>query len=265
MLLDAGNTCKVSDFGMSATLAGDVDDNYASNYVRLQGELPVRWSAVEVLEEAKYSRASDVWSFGVLVWEAMSYGQQPFSELATLAEVSGRVKEGYRLKCPDGCSNSVYDNIMMPCWEADPSCRPGFTELINRLQDLGVVSTCDTDLDPTIRPALKSPPLESPSARRRRPSIMRMAEPEEWRLRGISLHHLSDTFAPNVYAVTDGNATIKVANRTLVRPACAGIVCPRDGELGCAYVDTLSEHDDVGKSSALLSCEFCTHTSCLVR
>lgn len=62
----------------------------SANYVRLQGgeELPLRWSAIEVLKENKFSKASDVWGFGVLIFEVMSRGTQPYSEFASLAEVA---------------------------------------------------------------------------------------------------------------------------------------------------------------------------------
>ena len=78
---------------MSNTVTGNKDgSDYAANYVRLQGEeLPVRWSAIEVLREKKYSKASDVWAFGVLTYEVFSRGQQPYGEFATLAEVAERI------------------------------------------------------------------------------------------------------------------------------------------------------------------------------
>lgn len=67
----------------------------AANYVRLQGdELPIRWSAIEVLTENKYTKASDVWSFGVLIFEVMSRGARPYDEFATLAEVATQIKRG---------------------------------------------------------------------------------------------------------------------------------------------------------------------------
>jgi serine/threonine protein kinase len=67
----------------------------AAVYVRFQGgELPVRWSAIEVLTENKFTRASDVWSYGVLVFEVMSRGARPYNEFATLAEVATRIKDG---------------------------------------------------------------------------------------------------------------------------------------------------------------------------
>lgn len=67
----------------------------ATAYVRFQGdELPVRWSAIEVLTENKFTKASDVWSYGVLVFEVVSRGLKPYAEFATLAEVATRIKDG---------------------------------------------------------------------------------------------------------------------------------------------------------------------------
>jgi serine/threonine protein kinase len=141
VLMDSANTCKISDFGMSAALTGDHSSDYASNYVKLRGELPVRWSAIEVLSTGKYSRASDVWAFGVLVYEVMSRGQQPYNEFATLAEVAERIKSGYAMPCPEGCPAPVHSRVMAACWRADPKKRPGFGKLSDILQDLGAVPT----------------------------------------------------------------------------------------------------------------------------
>ena len=81
----------------------------SANYVRLQGgeELPLRWSAIEVLKENKFSKASDVWSFGVLIFEVMSRGAQPYSEFASLAEVATQVKNG----CVNVCACSPFLSI----------------------------------------------------------------------------------------------------------------------------------------------------------
>lgn len=89
VLLDSQLVCMVADFGMSSALGGGSESStgYAETYVRLGGELPVRWASVEVLAEGKFSRASDVWAFGCLAYEVFSRGALPYHDKATLMEV----------------------------------------------------------------------------------------------------------------------------------------------------------------------------------
>lgn len=260
VLVDAALTCKISDFGMSAAVCGG-DSDYASNYIKLHGELSVRWSSIEVLQEGKYSRASDVWAFGILVYEIMSRGKLPYAEFPMLTEATAQIREGAKLPCPEECSVTVYDEIMYPCWNADPSQRPGFRTLKDRLVSLGVV----------------------PHGREHRATggISRLLTAEEedddellWATcfaeratMGPSVHYFSNVLLPIVQENTKppwrdhrGNlvpsiesATIRHAVLAVGKPSTASIVCPRDGLMGCAYVDTLTERDHVGSANALLS------------
>jgi len=110
VLLDSQLTCKVSDFGMSTALESEVNGSYdyASQYVRAGGELPVRWTSIEVLNEGKFSRASDVWAYGVLVYEVMTKGEVPYSDRPTLMDVTEYIKAGGTMSCPIGCPQQVY-------------------------------------------------------------------------------------------------------------------------------------------------------------
>jgi len=260
VLLDAGFHCKVSDFGMGAALAaGDVDSDYASNYIRLKGELPVRWSSPEVLGEGKYSRASDVWAFGILVYEVMSRGRQPYADFRTLAEVAERIKARHTLECPAGCPRTVHNKVMLACWKQDPMDRPGFGELCDILEDLGASrSDAEAEQNATLRfghGQTEESEGEWKSAF------------DDRRLLGPSVHHISKVLAPAVVQCVKPpwkdscghsvnppqDATIGHTVDAIVKPKSKHIPCPRDGKRGCAYVDTLSERDDVGRATALLS------------
>ena len=135
MLLDASLVCKVADFGMSAMLAGhdEATIEYQKDYVRkVGGQVPIRWCAVEVLADDKYSAASDVWAYGVTVWEVMADGAIPYSDEANLNVVAEMIKDGQLLPRPARCASEVYAKLMTPCWRVDRSERPTFASCKQR-------------------------------------------------------------------------------------------------------------------------------------
>jgi hypothetical protein len=174
---------------------------------------------------------------GVLVWEVMSRGQQPYGDIASLPELIERVKEGHILQCPAECPKSMYDQLMQPCWAVDPSSRPGFGALQAVLLKLGVVPHEEDDDVVIGQDRLHVAPMIDPLL-----------------LRGPSVWHLA-ALAPDVYAAGDNGAasTISQAVRAVFKPRSEDTVCPRDGRVGCAYVDTLTNADDAGDATALLS------------
>ena len=155
-----------------------------------------------------------MWAYGVLVWEVMSRGQHPYSEFATLTEVSTHVKEGYRLGCPPGCNESVHTMIMMPCWNADAAARPGFSSLIETLEHHFEVVVETPDSDDEERSESNGGFNRVPSKRLLLPSRIHAIgaqramttsglwssadEANMWLLRGVSVHHLSTVLAPKV-------------------------------------------------------------------
>jgi hypothetical protein len=173
----------------------------------------------------------------VTVWEVMSRGQQPYGDIASLPELIERVKEGHILQCPAGCPENVYDQLMQPCWALDPSARPGFGALQAVLLNLGVVPHEEDDVKVPEQDRLHFAPVIDPLL-----------------LRGPSVQHLA-ALAPDVYAAGANGAetTISQAVRAVFKPRSEDTVCPRDGKVGCAYVDTLTNGDDAGDSTALLS------------
>uniref|UniRef100_A0A6I8PJL7 Tyrosine-protein kinase receptor n=1 Tax=Ornithorhynchus anatinus TaxID=9258 RepID=A0A6I8PJL7_ORNAN len=120
---------KIGDFG----LARDV---YKQDYYRKRGEglLPIRWMAPESLVDGIFTTRSDVWAFGVLVWEILTLGHQPYPGQSNL-EVLHLVQTGGRLEKPRACPSSLWD-LLSQCWADDPSQRPSFGHLRDSLRNL---------------------------------------------------------------------------------------------------------------------------------
>lgn len=100
-----------------------VDSDTGNN----NSKLPVRWVAPEVLMSREFSTKSDVWSYGIVLWEMFSGGKQPYSELA-LENILDWINQGYRLDIPLRTPLPI-KNLMLSCWEASPSKRPNFAEI----------------------------------------------------------------------------------------------------------------------------------------
>ncbi|XP_018419020.1 PREDICTED: proto-oncogene tyrosine-protein kinase ROS [Nanorana parkeri] len=120
---------KIGDFG----LARDV---YKSDYYRKKGEgfLPVRWMAPESLIDGIFTNRSDVWSFGVLLWELFTLGQQPYQGYSNM-EVLHYVRSGRRMDPPDNCPDDIWD-LILKCWMQDPVKRPSFSRIHEQLEEL---------------------------------------------------------------------------------------------------------------------------------
>ena len=118
---------KIADFG----LARDV---HANDYYRKTGDgrLPVKWMAPETLFQRRYTTQSDVWSFGILLWEIMTLGANPYPSVPSIEKLFQLLRDGHRMDCPLNCPAEVY-YIMRECWSADPANRPTFSKLIDDL------------------------------------------------------------------------------------------------------------------------------------
>ncbi|XP_035212652.1 tyrosine kinase receptor Cad96Ca-like isoform X2 [Stegodyphus dumicola] len=129
ILVDENKVCKVADFGF----ARDVIASHVYER-KSEGRLPIRWMAPESLFDNIYTTKTDVWSFGVLLWEIVTLGSTPYPGLSA-NEVIRKVRDGYRLEKPDHCRREMY-NIMFYCWDKDPKQRPSFGELVSLLDRL---------------------------------------------------------------------------------------------------------------------------------
>ncbi|XP_033465340.1 tyrosine-protein kinase TXK isoform X1 [Epinephelus lanceolatus] len=127
-LVNEHNVVKVSDFGMTRYV---LDNQYTSSS---GAKFPVKWSPPEVLHYSKYSSKSDVWSFGVVMWEIYSEGRTPFENRSNL-DVVNEITRGIRLYRPHRASQSLYA-IMYRCWHEKPQGRPSFSELLAEIRKL---------------------------------------------------------------------------------------------------------------------------------
>ncbi|XP_033646097.1 tyrosine kinase receptor Cad96Ca-like [Asterias rubens] len=122
ILLTEELVCKLSDFGLARDVSAT--DQYEMTSM---GLLPVRWLAMECLVDNTYTTMSDVWSFGVLLWEIVTLGAHPYRGMTT-NDIIGSLVEGYRLPHPAHCSRQVF-SIMKECWKEVPRTRPTFISL----------------------------------------------------------------------------------------------------------------------------------------
>ncbi|XP_072467883.1 tyrosine-protein kinase SYK isoform X2 [Notamacropus eugenii] len=129
VLLVTQHYAKISDFGLSKAL--NADENYYK--AQTHGKWPVKWYAPESINYYKFSSKSDVWSFGVLMWEAFSYGQKPYRGMKG-SEVSAMLEKGERMECPTGCPSEIYD-LMKLCWTYEVENRPPFSAVEPRLRN----------------------------------------------------------------------------------------------------------------------------------
>ena len=129
ILINKDLVCKVADFGLSREI--DMD---SFEYTTKGGKITIRWTAPEACNFRKYSCASDVWSFGVLVWEVLSFGERPYWNWEN-KDVVRAVQEMYRLPPPPNCPDTIY-KLMLHCWQDDRSKRPKFNDIVFMLDEL---------------------------------------------------------------------------------------------------------------------------------
>nr|BAF02918.1 protein tyrosine kinase src [Monosiga ovata] len=131
VLVGENNICKVGDFGLSRLVENE------NEYTAKEGaKFPIKWTAPEAAMMNRFSIKSDVWSFGILLTELVTYGRVPYPGM-TNAEVLQQVERGYRMPAPPGTPESLYQ-IMLDCWKANPEERPRFEALQWRLEDFFV-------------------------------------------------------------------------------------------------------------------------------
>ncbi|XP_063798154.1 ephrin type-A receptor 2 [Pseudophryne corroboree] len=130
ILVNSQLVCKVSDFGLSRVLEDDPEATYTTS----GGKIPIRWTAPEAISYRKFTSASDVWSYGIVMWEVMSYGERPYWEMSN-QEVMKAINEGFRLPAPMDCPSAIYQ-LMMQCWQQERNRRPKFPDIVSILDKL---------------------------------------------------------------------------------------------------------------------------------
>jgi len=143
--LAARNILLSDNFNVKITNIARYRRKYHFDYYKLAHRcLPVRWMSIESLLSGIYSQMSDVWSFGVLLWEIFAHGQQPYSG-QTNPEVIEMIRDRKLLVCPMNCPKQIYV-LMSSCWQEISEQRPSFHELMTCLRQIEDKSTTTTSL-----------------------------------------------------------------------------------------------------------------------
>ena len=119
--------CKVADFGLARVIDEDIYEAHTG------AKFPIKWTAPEAALYNRFTIKADVWSFGIVLYEVITYGRFPYPGM-TNAEVLEKLPQGYRMGCPPNCPKDLHD-IMLECWREDPVSRPTFESLQWRLEE----------------------------------------------------------------------------------------------------------------------------------
>ena len=119
--------CKVADFGLARVIDEDIYEAHTG------AKFPIKWIAPEAAMYSRFTIKSDVWSFGILLYELITYGRFPYPGMNN-AQVLEALQTGYRMPCPMGCPEQLYE-IMQECWKCNAASRPTFEVLQCRLED----------------------------------------------------------------------------------------------------------------------------------
>ncbi|XP_064458283.1 proto-oncogene tyrosine-protein kinase receptor Ret-like isoform X2 [Ornithodoros turicata] len=142
ILIAAGNMVKISDFGLSRDVYEG--DTYLK---KSKGRVPVKWMALESLEDHIYTTKSDVWSYGIVLWEIVTLGATPYPGVSP-EHLFQLLKQGYRMFQPENCLDEIYQ-IMRSCWRSRPQERPSFKELTQKFEMILQDSALYLDLNRT--------------------------------------------------------------------------------------------------------------------
>ncbi|XP_014637749.1 PREDICTED: tyrosine-protein kinase ABL1 isoform X3 [Ceratotherium simum simum] len=148
-LVGENHLVKVADFGLSRLMTGDTYTAHAG------AKFPIKWTAPESLAYNKFSIKSDVWAFGVLLWEIATYGMSPYPGI-DLSQVYELLEKDYRMERPEGCPEKVYE-LMRACWQWNPSDRPSFAEIHQAFETMFQESSISDDAldhEPAVSPLL---------------------------------------------------------------------------------------------------------------
>lgn len=148
---------KIADFGLAR-------DIHCSDYYRktTDGRLPVKWMAPEALFHRVYTTQSDVWSYGILLWEIMTLGGTPYPSVPSVEKLFQLLRNGHRMEKPPCCSLEIY-MLMRECWSYQPNERPVFSELVEDLDRILTITANEEYLDLGL-PQLDTPPSSQESS-----------------------------------------------------------------------------------------------------
>uniref|UniRef100_UPI00398E5D10 tyrosine-protein kinase ABL2 isoform X2 n=1 Tax=Pristiophorus japonicus TaxID=55135 RepID=UPI00398E5D10 len=150
-LVGENHVVKVADFGLSRLMTGDTYTAHAG------AKFPIKWTAPESLAYNTFSIKSDVWAFGVLLWEIATYGMSPYPGI-DLSQVYDLLEKGYRMEQPEGCPPKVYE-LMRSCWQWNPMERPSFAEIHQAFETMFHDSSISEGMGTSTAPCSISPAL----------------------------------------------------------------------------------------------------------
>ncbi|XP_064788448.1 ephrin type-A receptor 3-like isoform X1 [Oncorhynchus masou masou] len=204
ILVNSNLVCKVSDFGLSRVLEDDPEAAYTTQ----GGKIPIRWTSPEAIAYRKFTSASDVWSYGIVMWEVVSYGERPYWEMSN-QDVIKAIDEGYRLPAPMDCP-VVLHQLMLECWEKGRSERPKFGQIV-------------TTLDKLIRDPASLRELANSSLCREDPTTpeVSVSTMEEW-LDAIKMGQYKGNFTSAGYVTLDSVLYISISELVKMDVTLAG-------------------------------------------
>ena len=133
VLVGDDNLCKVADFGLARVFKEDIYNP------REDIKFPIKWTAPEAVLHNKFSTKSDVWSFGIVIYELLTKGRIPYPGMTNAETLIAVVKRGYRIPSPDNCPDALY-SIILSCWKFNADDRPTFEFLKYQLEDYFVIA-----------------------------------------------------------------------------------------------------------------------------
>ncbi|KAH8324484.1 hypothetical protein KR074_008389 [Drosophila pseudoananassae] len=138
ILLCEKNVVKICDFGLARSL-------YQNYYKKENGKIPIKWLALESLRDHVFSTKSDVWSFGIVLWEMFSLAMVPYPGIDQ-NQIFQKLSDGYRMEKPPYANQELYD-IMLECWQKIPQSRPSFNDLVLRFSQILGEEICNQYVD----------------------------------------------------------------------------------------------------------------------
>jgi len=180
VLVNSQLVCKIADFGLSREIS---DSSIDGAYTTRGGKIPVRWTAPEAIAFRKFTSSSDVWSFGIVMWEVMGYGERPYWNWSN-QDVIKAIEKGYRLPAPMDCPEAIHQ-LMLDCWQKERAHRPTFSSIVKTLDKL----ICCPETLRKIAASQAANPL-APDA----PDLTRFSSVDDW-LASLKMSRYSDNFA----------------------------------------------------------------------
>lgn len=180
-LVSENHVVKVADFGLARLIR---DDTYTAHP---GAKFPIKWTAPEGLAYNRFTTKSDVWAFGILLWEIATYGMSPYPGVE-LTDVYQLLESGYRMECPPGCPSRIYD-LMRQCWNWEPNERPSFLDIHYAMENMFQESSITEEVERQLNRGAPTPQLpnkkqrtgstsSSASKQQQQPAVA-LAEPQQ--------------------------------------------------------------------------------------